>query len=63
VERCLARLAKREVTPIVRAMRREALDCQVAIDRWRAAPATAEMRDVMRDRVLSLYERIERERS
>jgi hypothetical protein len=59
VERCLARLAAKDPTPLVRAMRKEALECQVAIDDWRAAVPDAGARDAMRERVLGLYARIE----
>jgi hypothetical protein len=59
VERCLARLQAREPTPIVRAMRREAIDCQAVIDAWSVKAPDGEARDAMRARVLALHAKIE----
>ena len=51
----LSRLSELAATPLVQAMRNEALVCQREIDAWRATLPPPEVRGAMRERVLALH--------
>ena len=54
----LSRLSGRPLNPLVQAMRKEALECQLEIDSWRTTLPSLEVRGAMRERVLALYAKV-----
>jgi hypothetical protein len=52
---CLARLETKRASILVRALRDEALECQLEIASWTEKEPTSEVRAAMRERVLVLH--------
>jgi hypothetical protein len=57
--RCLGRLSATAPSPLVHAMRKEALECQGEIDSWRTTLPPAGVRGAMCERVLALHAKID----